>query len=523
MHKHLANLLSFKGLRVDENRKGNGCFAEDVYGMKLKRLLAALKSYRLENEGDPDITSVEMDSRQVQPGSLFICVTGKRFDGHNYVSDVVSRGAGAIVAERPVIAEVPVIYVNDVRRALAQLADRIYGQPSHRLNLIGVTGTNGKTTITYLVKRIQEYAGMKTGLIGTIGMEYGDKIISVDNTTPEAPVLQKACRDMVDNNVQSAVMEVSSHALVQGRVRGLDFNIAVFTNLTQDHLDYHGTMEDYLHAKSLLFSQLGNTYDTTRKKAAVINNDDPASGKLKESTAALLMTYGITEMADVRAANIVISAKGTTFDLITPEGQFSVAMKLVGKFSVYNVLAAACACWLNGVSWEIIVEAIAKIEGVSGRFEMVNAGQSFSVIVDYSHTPDSLENALLTIKEFAKGCIITVVGCGGDRDRIKRPLMAEIAVRNSDYAIFTSDNPRTEDPEAILKDMEAGVQQGSYTKIVNRGEAIQHAIALAKENDSVLIAGKGHETYQITEAGVLDFDDRLEAQKAIKERLTHGC
>ena len=522
MHKRLANLLGLKGLRIDENENGKGCFTEDVHEMKLKQLLTTLESYRLENGGDPDIISVEMDSRQVQSGSLFVCVTGENFDGHDFVSDVVSRGARAIVAERPVTADVPVIYVSEVRRALAQLADRMYEQPSHHLNLIGVTGTNGKTTITYLVKRIQEYVGMKTGLIGTIGMEYGDKIIPVDNTTPEAPILQKACRDMVNNDVQSAVMEVSSHALVQGRVWGLDFNIAVFTNLTQDHLDYHGTMEDYLHAKSLLFSQLGNTYDTTRKKAAVINNDDPASGKLKASTAVLLMTYAIEKMADVRAENIVISAKGTTFDLMTPEGQFPVVMKLVGKFSVYNVLAAACACWLNGVSWKSIAEAMAEIEGVSGRFETVNAGQSFSVIVDYSHTPDSLENALLTIKEFAKKRMITVIGCGGDRDRLKRPLMAEIAVKNSDYAVFTSDNPRTEDPEAILKDMEAGVTQGSYTKIVNRGEAIQHAIELAEENDIVLIAGKGHETYQIIGTGIVDFDDRLVAQKAIKERLMHG-
>ncbi|GGE41331.1 UDP-N-acetylmuramoyl-L-alanyl-D-glutamate--2,6-diaminopimelate ligase [Pullulanibacillus camelliae] len=490
--------------------------------MKLKQLLTALESYRLENAGDPDIVSVEMDSRQIQSGSLFVCVPGERFDGHDFVSEVISQGAQAIVAERPVSAEIPVIYVSEARRALSQLADMFYNQPTHHLDLIGVTGTNGKTTITHLVKQIQEHAGMKTGLIGTMGIKYGEKNISVNNTTPESPVLQKAFRDMVDDNVQSAVMEVSSHALVQGRVRGLDFNIAIFTNLTQDHLDYHGTMKDYLHAKSLLFSQLGNIYDTTRKKAAVINNDDSAAAVLKEATAASLITYAIDASADVRAENIVISAKGTTFDLITPEGRFQVVMKLVGKFSVYNVLAAACACWLNGVTWETIIEAIANIEGVSGRFETVNAGQSFSVIVDYSHTPDSLENALLTIKEFAKGRILTVVGCGGDRDRTKRPLMADIAVRHSDQAIFTSDNPRTEDPERILKDMEAGVEKGSYTTIVGRRDAIKHAVALAEENDIILIAGKGHETYQIIGTEVLDFDDRLEARQAIKERLKNG-
>ncbi|GGH74497.1 UDP-N-acetylmuramoyl-L-alanyl-D-glutamate--2,6-diaminopimelate ligase [Pullulanibacillus pueri] len=490
--------------------------------MKLNQLLTTLGSYRRENEGDPDISSIEMDSRQVQPGSLFVCVKGERFDGHQFVEEVQAKGAVALVAERPISADIPVVYVSEARRAMGMLVDTFYGQPTHQLSLIGVTGTNGKTTITHLVRQIQEAANIKTGIVGTMGIKFGQQEISVSNTTPEAPVLQKAFRTMVDYDIQSAVMEVSSHALVQGRVRGLDFDIAVFTNLTQDHLDYHGTMKDYLHAKSLLFSQLGNTYDSERKKVAVINNDDAAAETLKQATAVSILTYGIDQPADVQAQNIKVTAKGTQFDLKTPDGTFSVSMKLVGKFSVYNILAAACVCHLNGINWERMIESIKDIEGVSGRFETVEAGQNFSVIVDYSHTPDSLENALLTIKEFAKGRVITVVGCGGDRDRTKRPLMAEIAVKYSDLAVFTSDNPRTEDPERILEDMVKGLDKGTYTKLTGRREAITYAVNQAADHDVVLIAGKGHETYQIIGTEVLDFDDRVEARQAIKERLADG-
>ncbi|MGV3487758.1 MAG: UDP-N-acetylmuramoyl-L-alanyl-D-glutamate--2,6-diaminopimelate ligase [Tuberibacillus sp.] len=490
--------------------------------MKLSRLLQTDLLYKLEHDGDPDILSIEMDSRKVRPGSLFVCVRGERFDGHEYAQEAVDKGAVALVAEHSLNVSVPVVIVKDVRRTLSILSDRFYDYPTHKMSLIGVTGTNGKTTVTHLIKEIQDKAGRMTGIIGTLGIGYMDVREDVGNTTPEAPVLQRAFRDMIEHQVTYAVMEVSSHALVQGRVRGCDYNIAVFTNLTQDHLDYHKTMEEYLHAKSLLFSQLGNTYDTGRFKAAIINNDDSAAGKLKEATAAPVWTYGIDQEADFMAKNIRITPTGTIFRLCTPDADRDVHMRLIGKFNVYNVLAATAACLLNGIAMEDIVKAVEQIQGVSGRFETVDAGQDFTVIVDYSHTPDSLANALQAIREFAEKRVITVVGCGGDRDRTKRPIMAKTAVEHSDVAIFTSDNPRTEDPEAILEDMEKGVTDQSYIQITDRRHAITAAINEAQPGDIVLIAGKGHETYQIIGHNVIDFDDRLVAKEAIKERLHHG-
>jgi len=490
--------------------------------MKLSRLLESGILYKQVREGDPDITTIEMDSRKVSPGSLFACVKGERFDGHDYAAEAVARGAKALLAERELSIDVPMIIVKDVRRTMAILADRLYGHPSRDLSVIGVTGTNGKTTVTHLIKAIQDEANVPTGLIGTLGIKYRDKTVDLGNTTPEAPVLHRAFREMVDHDIKSAVMEVSSHSLVQGRVRGCDFNIAVFTNLSQDHLDYHKTMEAYLHAKSLLFSQLGNTYDTGCLKASVLNNDDPASETLKAATAVPVWTYGIDQEADFMAKNIRMTPSGTRFDMVTPSGDVAISVKLVGKFNVYNALAAACACTLNGISLTQIKTALEKVEGISGRFETVDGPQPFTVIVDYSHTPDSLANALQAIREFARKRVITVVGCGGDRDRTKRPIMAKVAVDHSDIAIFTSDNPRTEDPEAILRDMEKGVPERSYRKISDRREAITEAVHLAEAGDIVLIAGKGHETYQIIGQKVIDFDDRLVAKEAIKERFNNG-
>lgn len=489
--------------------------------MKLSRLIEGLPVKDVLSPGDPEVTSVTMDSRQVQGDALFICVKGEANDGHRFAADAVKKGAKAVVAERPLDVDVPVVLVSDARRALAVLADRFYGHPTHQLSLIGVTGTNGKTTVTRLIQQIQEMNGLPTGRIGTLGIQFKDYEEAAANTTPDAVTLQRAFKTMVERGARSAVMEVSSHALVQGRVRGCDYNIAVFTNLTQDHLDYHQTMERYLHAKSLLFSQLGNTYDRDRLKAAVLNADDDASAQLAQMTAAPVWTYGIEREADFMAENIRVTAGKTSFDFITPKGTYPVEMKLVGKFNVYNALAAALACYINGVALEDVVRSIGRLEGVSGRLETVDAGQNFAVIVDYSHTPDSLKNALTTIREFAKKRVITVIGCGGDRDRTKRPLMARVAVEHSDVAIFTSDNPRTEDPVRILRDMEAGVPAGSYETIVDRREAIFRAIALAEPDDVVLLAGKGHETYMIIGREVIHFDDRLVAREAIKERLQH--
>ncbi len=495
----------------------------EVMQVNLEDLIKTLKFYnRNDDLSNPAIRSIEMDSRRVKDGALFVCIKGQTFDGHLAVGEVIDKGAVAIVAEQPIRASVPVIYVSDSRRALAILADRFFGQPSHQLNLIGVTGTNGKTTVTQLIQHIQNVVGVPSGVIGTIGIRFNDTEIKVANTTPESLDLQSAFHQMIQEKVKVCAMEVSSHALHQGRVRGLDFNIAVFTNLTQDHLDYHETMADYLHAKSLLFSQLGNTYSEKGLKLAILNQDDKASEFLKRATTASVLTYGIDQDADFKARNITITAKGTDFEWVTNEGVFLVHMKLIGRFSVYNVLAAGLACFASGIPMNQIIEAVEKMDGVPGRFEPVDGDQPFGVIVDYSHTPDSLENALKTIRAFVKGRIITVVGCGGDRDRKKRPIMAQTAIRFSDVSLFTSDNPRTEDPVAILEDMTTNLSDSDkahYEIIVDRREAIHKAIALASEEDVVLIAGKGHETYQVIGTDVFDFDDRLVALEAIKERL----
>lgn len=487
-----------------------------VKNMKLSHCIAPLISFHQQVDHDPEILHIEIDSRKVTEGSLFVCIKGHSVDSHQFAEDAVNKGAVALVAETYIDVSVPVIYVNDSKRALAMIADQFYNSPTHHLHLVGVTGTNGKTTVTHLVKEIFDHSQRKTGLIGTIGMKYDNKTIPVDNTTPESFILQKNFREMVDADVTHAVIEVSSHALVQGRVRGCDFNIAVFTNLSQDHLDYHRSMEEYLHAKSLLFSQLGNTYGNGGLKVAILNRDDQATSKLLNATAAQVLTYGIESEADFKAENIQITSQGTEFQLITPIGNRHISTKLMGKFNVYNALAALLTGYVSGLNLDQMIDILSHIKGIPGRFEGVQEDQDYAVIVDYSHTPDSLENALLTIKGFVEGRIITVVGCGGDRDRSKRPLMAKVAVENSDLVVLTSDNPRTEDPEKIIQEMETGVAHDSYVKLANREEAIYYAIQHAKPKDVVLIAGKGHETYQIIGKVKHHFDDREVAREAIK-------
>jgi UDP-N-acetylmuramyl-tripeptide synthetase len=486
--------------------------------MDLAKCLEALRDFRQEGKENPEINSLVIDSRLAVPGSLFFCIKGHSLDGHRFAGMAVKNGASAIIAQDPVQAEVPVIYVSDTHRALAMVADHFYGHPSHHLHLIGVTGTNGKTTITYLVQAIQEACGMSTGLIGTMGMHYKNYQTEVVNTTPEVHLIHKNLAKMREQGAASVAMETSSNALYDGRVRGCDFNVGVFTNLTEDHLDLHGTMKDYMYAKSILFTQLGNTYGEHGEiKAAVLNRDDPVSDVYRHMTAAHVITYGIDHSADYRAESIQITPEGTSFTLNVRGTIYPVTMKLIGKFSVYNALAALAACSVNGFDRMRMIHALEQVPGVSGRFESVRAGQNFSVIVDYSHTPDSLENALSTIKEFAKGGILTVVGCGGDREHGKRPIMAKIAVDNSDLAILTSDNPRTEDPEAILAEMETGVRGRSYKKITDRREAIKYAVKTARPDDIILIAGKGHETYQIIGTVKHHFDDREIAKNAIAE------
>lgn len=493
--------------------------------MKLIDLLASLPVYHMQcGSQDIEITSLTADSRKVETGSLFIALVGHNVDGHRFCSQAVEKGAVALLVEKgaelPQLSDVAIIEVSDTRRALAIVADAFYGQPSHRLNLIGVTGTNGKTTTTHLIRSILEDHGFKTGLIGTISTVIGDEIVESKNTTPESVDLQHTLARMVEVGCQYAVMEVSSHALDQGRVRGAQFASAIFTNLTQDHLDYHHTMEEYQRAKGLFFVQLGNTYGS-KYRPAILNADDSASASYAKITAAPVITYGIDHEADVRATNLEISDSGIRFWLETWKGSLEVQLQLTGRFNVYNSLAAITASLIEGLPLTTIITSLAKIRGVDGRLERVDGGQNFTVFVDYAHTPDSLENALSTIRQFATGRVISIVGCGGNRDRSKRPKMARIAAELSDLAILTSDNPRREDPQAILDDMIAGLKSDernftNYEVVVDRKEAIERAVREAKASDIVLIAGKGHETYQDFGDHVIHFDDREVALEAIR-------
>lgn len=492
--------------------------------MYLKDLIRPLTIYRATGDLNIEITGIEVDSRQVKPGDLFIALRGFTVDGHEYIAQAVEKGAAAVLVEQSISnLSIPVIEVKDTRKALAIVSTKFYRYPTKEMKLIGVTGTNGKTTTTYLIEQLLTDAGHKTGVIGTIQMKVGEKTFPVKNTTPDILDLQKSFRMMRDEGCEYSVIEVSSHALSLGRTWGSQFRIGVFTNLSQDHLDFHETMEKYKEAKGLLFSQLANQYgDEPEDHAyAVLNADDEASKYYAQITPAQVITYGIDQAADVQAKYIQISPEGMEFELHTFRGIRQVKTKLIGKFNVYNLLAAISTALIEGISLDQIVESITKISGVNGRFEPVHAGQDFTVIVDYAHTPDSLENVLRTIREFAGKRVTCVVGCGGDRDRSKRPLMAQIATRYSDWSVFTSDNPRTEDPEAILRDMVAGVKDenlNEYTVIPDRREAIYVAIEKAKPGDIVLIAGKGHETYQEIHGVRYDFDDRLVAREAILKR-----
>ncbi|SET85478.1 UDP-N-acetylmuramoyl-L-alanyl-D-glutamate--2,6-diaminopimelate ligase [Salinibacillus kushneri] len=487
--------------------------------MKLNQLLKPLKFYQCaQNINDIEVQGIEMDSRQVQNDDLFICIDGFTVDGHDFAQMAEEKGACAVIAERPLSLTIPVIIVNDTVKVLAQLANQYYDYPSEKMQLIGVTGTNGKTTLTYLLDEIFQQYGDDTGLLGTIQMKIGKETYPVRNTTPDSLFLQKSLHKMVQNDVDTVMMEVSSHALDLGRVFGLDFDIAVFTNLSQDHLDYHKDMDDYLRAKSLLFAQMGNQYHN-RKKLAVLNYDDPAYSLLARSTAHEVLTYGLDERADVRAKNVSLRPDRTIFDMITPIGDIQIKSNLVGEFSVYNMLAAASAAICANIPLETVQKSLSLTNGVPGRFEPVQRGQDFGVIVDYAHTPDSLENVIKTVKTFTKGKIYVVVGCGGDRDKGKRPKMANVAVKYSDLAIFTSDNPRTEDPDQILKDMTTGLEAQNFEVEQDRKEAISKAIQLCNPGDVVMIAGKGHETYQEIGTERFTFDDREIASNMIDEKL----
>ncbi|MBD2861013.1 UDP-N-acetylmuramoyl-L-alanyl-D-glutamate--2,6-diaminopimelate ligase [Paenibacillus oceani] len=496
--------------------------------MKLNEMANLLTIARTSGNMETEISGFAMNSKQVRPGDLFICIPGipgLQEDRHPYAEEAVRAGAAALIVEREVGLAVPTIQVPDARYAMAVMTAHFYGYPSSQLKVIGVTGTNGKTTTSHMIEAVLAYAGYRTGLMGNIGTKIGEVQHETDINTPESYKLQANLRKMADHQTDYCVMEATSQGLDMGRVIGCEFRTAVFTNLTLDHLDYHGTMERYREAKGLLFSRMGNAFspDASKRKYAVLNIDDPASDYFRKQTTAQVVTYGIHGDADVTASNVRLTARGTEFELRSYTGTIQVQLQMVGKFNVYNALATAASCLVEGVPLEVIGEGLARIQGVAGRMEVVDEGQPFLVLADYAHTPDSLDNCLSTVREFAERRVITVFGCGGDRDRSKRPMMGGLAARYSDYIIVTSDNPRKEKPSAIMQDIEqglkeAGIDASRYELIEDRKQAIGRAVELAGPGDIVLIAGKGHETYQIFKDGTVHFDDRAEARLAIRRK-----
>ncbi|CAH0120126.1 UDP-N-acetylmuramoyl-L-alanyl-D-glutamate--2, 6-diaminopimelate ligase [Paenibacillus sp. CECT 9249] len=492
--------------------------------MKLSSLLIGLVTTRISGDPHIEINRIVVDSRQVKQGDLFVCIPGLTVDGHRFAAEAIANGAVALMTDREMAGlsdPITIVQVRDTRRALAVMADAFYGHPSHRLKLIGVTGTNGKTTTTHMIETILNRYGQKTGLIGTMYMRIGEHQEKTVNTTPESLELQRYLHDMKKHGAEYAVVEVSSQAIDMGRVRGCDFKTAVFTNLTHDHLDYHRTMDRYLHTKALLFAQLGNKFGAP-PKTAVLNTDDPAAQYIAEQTSATLVTYGIRHPADVWASDIRTMPDGMTFTANTFRGAFPIRLNIVGWFNIYNALAAIAVCLIEGVPVERIRSGLASFMGVKGRFQPIRSGQDFSVIVDYAHNPDGLEKALRTARELTSGKLICVFGCEGDRDREKRPMMSQIAAQWSDLAILTSDNPRSEDPDRIIDEMARGLGANPFAdrclRITDRREAIRHAIHAAGTQDCVIIAGKGHETVQIVKTDKLPFDDSEVAAEFIRER-----
>jgi UDP-N-acetylmuramoyl-L-alanyl-D-glutamate--2,6-diaminopimelate ligase len=478
----------------------------------------------LAHSGNPDVTGVEYDSRRVKPGFVFVAMHGESSDGNRFIDQAIKAGAVAVVTDSAAEQQregVGWAVVPHGRRALARLSANFYKRPAERIALTGITGTNGKSTTAFLIESILAAAGRKSALVGTIEYHVAGRVYPAPHTTPESLELARLLNEALGSGATDAVMEVSSHALAQERVYGVPFDVAVFTNLTRDHLDYHKTMDEYFAAKRILFEGCG----TDPPRVSVTNVDDEYGAKLAEFSrkhSSVVSTYG-WERGDYHAANVEISPRGTRFDLITQQEEIAIFTPLIGRVNVYNALAAAGACHARGCDFKSIARGIESLTHVPGRFQRVDCGQPFTVVVDYAHTDDALRNLTALAREFVtragpRGRVLTVFGCGGDRDRAKRPLMGEAAGRGSDFVVLTSDNPRSEDPIAIINDALVGLQRTgvTYRVEVDRRKAIALAINEAGPGDLVLIAGKGHEKVQVTREGSLPFDDVEVAQKALR-------
>jgi UDP-N-acetylmuramoyl-L-alanyl-D-glutamate--2,6-diaminopimelate ligase len=499
--------------------------------MKLKDLIDRIDGRQIYTAGggaatvpDVDVASVSCNSRENLRKGIFVAIKGAQADGHAFIQDALCRGASAVVFEdaRRIASamtkqgaparSVVFVQVPDSRKAAVLLAEAFYGYPSRQLSITGITGTNGKTTISYLIEAIVRRQGSNPAVIGTVNYRYNDQVIASVNTTPGPVELQRLFRDMADGGVTHLAMEVSSHALDQDRVSGIHFSSAIFTNLTQDHLDYHKGLEDYFLAKSKLFTNLeGNA-------AAVINNDDAYGRRLAQMSKGSVVTYGLDDTSQVYGRGIVMDTCFTKFTLCGFGNTVELRTNLIGRHNVYNVLGAAAWALNAGIPADIIAAALAGFTSVPGRLERIDAPGGVRIFVDYAHTPDALSNVITTLRQITSNRIIVVFGCGGDRDRTKRPAMGKVVADLSDHAVITSDNPRSEDPQAIIEDIARGITKKNYSVIPDRTTAIRTALSMGKEGDVVLIAGKGHETYQIIKDTVLHFDDREVVRECLQSR-----
>lgn len=483
--------------------------------MTLGKLIEGVHVLQMTGALDTEVSGLATDTRSLAPGQLFVALRGEKVDGHDFVGDALRKGAAAVLYERQGVlnSAVPSVRVGDSEEALARISNNFYRRPSEKLTVIGITGTNGKTTTSHLVKSVLEAAGKRVGLIGTINYMIGDRRYPAPFTTPEAPQLQGLLREMLDAGCSHVVAEVSSHALARRRVDSTEFKAAVFTNLTRDHLDFHKTMEEYFRAKGRLFTELLSGGGT-----AVINTDDPYGRRLCSLFKGNKLTYSVGNDADIRADSADIRPGGLSFSLSYKDMACKVDSPLTGIFNVYNILSAIGASVAVDMPWEAIFEGIRNTKLVKGRFEKVDLGQDFMCVIDYAHTEDALRKLILAVREMTRGRVITVFGCGGDRDRGKRPTMGSCASELSDEVVITSDNPRGEDPMEIIKEITVGMKNNNYRIVPDRAEAIREAVATASASDAVIIAGKGHEDYQEIKGERRRFSDRDAAEDAIRGR-----
>ncbi|KOF11435.1 UDP-N-acetylmuramyl peptide synthase [Planococcus glaciei] len=462
------------------------------------------------------VEHITMDSREVRRGSVFICIKGYTVDGHDFAQQAAVQGAVLIVSEQPLdLPDTPVLIVADSDRTLGLLAAKFYGYPSKEMQMIGVTGTNGKTSVSGILHSMLMELGKTSAVTGTIGFNLNGELHPSANTTSDALTTQQMIAKAKEAGCSHMTMEVSSHGLVLGRLAGVEFNTAIFTNLTHDHLDFHGTMDEYGHAKGLLFSQLGQNLQ--EKKQAVLNADDPWSKKYADMTSHPVYTYGVKEAAQFKAKNIEMGDQGTKFTLTCPEGEFAVSMKLLGQFNVSNALAAITALYAEGFELAEVLAALSRIAPVEGRMQKVELDAPVSIFIDYAHTPDAIEKAIDAVADFKTNRIIFLVGTGGNRDKTKRPIMAQKA-SVADYVVLTTDDPRYEEYDSILNDLQTGMAHANFACIGDRAEAVKHAVAQAEPGDIIILAGKGHEDYQIIGSTKYPHSDKeIAVQEALKK------